>query len=136
MPAFNIKKTVVGSVKKTVLVVDDEPDILATVAEILEMNEYIVFTARNGNQCLEKLEDLTPDLILLDIMMPGITTKEILDEIEQDKKLEKTKIIFLTAVGLTETEKEHLLARKHVIDFIQKPFDVDDLLKRVKSAVG
>jgi len=127
---------VVGCMKKTVLVVDDEPDILTTVSEILEMNDYIVFTARNGDECLEKLEDLTPDLILLDVMMPGITTKEILDEMDQDEKLEKTKVIFLTAVGLTEAEKEHLLARKHVVDFIQKPFDVDDLIKRIKSAVG
>lgn len=121
--------------KKTVLVVDDEPDILDTISEVLEINGFVPLTARNGNECLEKLEDLTPDLILLDVMMPGLTTKEILDEIEQDKLLQNVKIIFLTAVGMTEAEKEHLLSRRQVVDFIQKPFDIDDLLNSVKLAV-
>ncbi len=122
--------------KKIILIVDDEPDILDTVSEILNMAGYTTFTARDGRECLEKLEDLTPDAILLDIMMPGLTTKEILDEIENDRKLDNTKIIFLTAVGMTEVERGRLLSRRNVVDFIQKPFDIDYLLNRIKEAVG
>lgn len=122
--------------RKVVLVVDDEPDILETISEILNFEGYMVFTARNGNECLEKLDDIIPDLILLDIMMPGLTTKEILDQIEQDERLGKTKIIFITAVGMTEAEREELLSRKKVVDFIQKPFELDELLSKVKMALG
>lgn len=122
--------------RKVVLVVDDEPDILETISEILNFEGYMVFTARNGNECLEKLDDIIPDLILLDIMMPGLTTKEILDQIEQDERLGKTKIIFITAVGMTEAEREELLSRKKVVDFIQKPFELDELLSKVKTALG
>ena len=121
--------------KKIILVVDDEPDILETISEILNLEGYTVFTARNGNECLEKLDDIIPDIILLDIMMPGLTTKEILDQIEQDERLKDTKIIFITAVGMTEAEKEELLSREKVVDFIQKPFELDELLSKVKAVL-
>lgn len=122
--------------KKIILVVDDEPDILETISEILNLEGYTVFTARDGNDCLEKLDDVIPDIILLDIMMPGLTTKEILDQIEQDKRLKDTKIIFITAVGMTEAEKEELLSREKVIDFIQKPFELDELLSKIRAVLG
>ena len=122
--------------KEIILVVDDEPDILETISEILNLKGYAVFTARNGNECLEKLDDIIPDIILLDIMMPGLTTKEILDQIEQDERLKDTKIIFITAVGMTEAEKEELLSREKVIDFIQKPFELDELLSKIKAVLG
>lgn len=121
--------------KKIILVVDDEPDILETISEILNLEGYAVFTARNGNECLEKLDDIIPDIILLDIMMPGLTTKEILDQIEQDERLKDTKIIFITAVGMTEAEKEELLSREKVVDFIQKPFELDELLSKIKAVL-
>ncbi len=121
--------------KKIILVVDDEPDILETISEILNLEGYTVFTARNGNECLEKLDDIIPDIILLDIMMPGLTTKEILDQIEQDERLKDTKIIFITAVGMTEAEKEELLSREKVVDFIQKPFELDELLSKIKAVL-
>ena len=122
--------------KKIILVVDDEPDILETISEIFNLEGYAVFTARNGNECLEKLDDIIPDIILLDIMMPGLTTKEILDQIEQDERLKDTKIIFITAVGMTEAEKEELLSREKVVDFIQKPFELDELLSKIKAVLG
>jgi len=49
--------------KKIILVVDDEPDILETISEILNLEGYAVFTARNGNECLEKLDDIIPDIM-------------------------------------------------------------------------
>ena len=122
--------------KKIILVVDDEPDILETISEILNLEGYTVFTARNGNECLEKLDDIIPDIILLDIMMPGLTTKEILDQIEQDERLKDTKIIFVTAVGMTEAEKEELLSREKVVGFVQKPFELDELLSKIKAVLG
>ncbi len=115
---------------KTILVVDDEQDIRNTVKTILEKNNYKVVTAVSADDCMNKLIKTKPDLILLDIMMPGTTVREIVPRIKG------TKIIYLTAVQMSEAEREELMKDKKIVDFINKPYDIDELLKRVKRAVG
>lgn len=115
---------------KTIMVVDDDDDIRSTVKTIFEKNGFAVITAVNGDDCLKKLAGKTPDVILLDIMMPGTPVKDILPQIK------KTKIIFLSVVRTSEAEKELLLGQSNVVDFIQKPFDLKDLLLRVKKIIG
>ncbi|MBT4805603.1 response regulator [Candidatus Woesearchaeota archaeon] len=116
--------------KKIILVVDDEADIRSSVKTILEKEGYEVITAVNGDDCLKKLEKGKPDLILLDIMMPGTPVREIV------KKIKDVKISYLSVVRTSEAEKEKLLGQKNIVDFIQKPFDIKDLVKRVKKLVG
>ena len=116
--------------KKTIMVVDDEPDIRESVKIILEKNGYDVVTAVNGDDCLKKLPKQKVDLILLDIMMPGTPVREVIPQIKG------TKIAFLSVVRTSEAEKGDLLKSKNIVDFIQKPFDIDDLLSRVKKLVG
>jgi len=115
---------------KTVMVVDDESDIRDMVKEILEKQGYKVVTAINGADCLKKLKTAKPDLVLLDIMMPGKPTREVIKEIKG------VKIAFLSVVRTSEAEREDLLKQKNIVDFIQKPFDINDLIRRVKKAVG
>ena len=68
---------------KTIMIVDDEPDIKETVKTILEKDGYTVITAINGDDCLKQLETgLKPDLILMDIMMPGTPVREIIPKIK------------------------------------------------------
>ncbi|MBD3309625.1 response regulator [Candidatus Woesearchaeota archaeon] len=112
---------------KTIMVVDDEPDILQSVETVLKKEGYEVVTAKNGDQCLEKLEKEKPDLILLDIMMPGTPVKEVI------KKIKDTKIAFLTAVKTSDAEKEELMENKNIVDFIEKPFDLEELVKKVRK---
>ena len=114
---------------KTIMVVDDEPDIRSTVKAILEKEGYKVITAVNADNCMKKLEKEKPDLILLDIMMPGTPVKEIIPKI-------KTKIAYLSVVRTSEAEKEDLMKSKNIVGFIQKPFDISELVKRVKKLVG
>lgn len=114
---------------KTILIVDDEPDIRNTVKTILTKNKYKVITAVNGDDCLKKLKTVKPDLVLLDIMMPGTPVKDIITKI-------KVPVAFLSIVKTGETEKKNLFKNKNVKDFIQKPFDLNDLLKRVKKITG
>ena len=116
--------------KKIILVVDDEADIRSSVKTILEKEGYEVITAVNGDDCLKKLEKGKPDLILLDIMMPGTPVREIV------KKIKDVKISYLSVVRTSEAEKEKLLGQNNIVDFIQKPFDIKDLVKRVKKIVG
>ena len=120
---------------KTVMIVDDEPDVLLSVAQILEANNYRAIKAKDGFECLDNLKEEVPDVILLDIMMPGLTSKEILGAIEKDSRLAKVKIIFLTAVHLLEAEEEDLLALHGVVDFIGKPFSVKGLLDSIEKAM-
>ncbi|MFV9676082.1 MAG: response regulator [Methanosarcinales archaeon] len=119
---------------KTVMVVDDEPDVLLSVAQILESNNYRTIKAKDGYECLECLKEETPDVLLLDIMMPGLTSKEILARIAEESSLSQVKIIFLTAVHSQEAEEGGLLASKQVVDFIEKPFTVRRMLDAIEKA--
>lgn len=112
------------------MIVDDEPDIRETVKTILKKEKYNVISANSGDDCLEKLKKEKPDLILMDIMMPGTPVKEVV------KKIKNIKIAYLSVVRTSEAEKEELLGQKNIVDFIQKPFDIKDLVKRVKKIVG
>ena len=111
---------------KTILVVDDEPDVRDTVKMILEKEGYRVITAVDGDDCLNRLHEANPDLILLDIMMPGTPVKNVVEQIKNSK------IAFLSAVRTSEAEKRDLLKQKNIVDFIQKPFDVHELIRRIE----
>ncbi|MEF8878888.1 MAG: response regulator [Candidatus Thermoplasmatota archaeon] len=115
---------------KTILVVDDEEDIRETVKMILEPRGYNVITASDGDECLRKVEESNPDLVLLDIMMPGTPVSEIIDQIKD------IKIAFMSVVRISEARKQGLTTHENVVDFFQKPFNVGDLLSRVKLHVG
>ncbi len=109
---------------------DDEEDIRSTVKMILEPQGYNVETASDGDECLEKLNETKPDLILLDIMMPGTPVGEIV------KKITDVKIAFMSVVRISEARKRGLTTNENVVDFFQKPFNVQDLVSRVKMHVG
>jgi DNA-binding response OmpR family regulator len=115
---------------KTIMVVDDEPDIRSSVKIILEKNGYAVVEASSADDALKKLVKVKPDLILLDIMMPGTPVSEAVP------KMGAVKIAYLSVVRTSEAEKEDLMKSKNIVDFIQKPFDINELLARVKKLVG
>jgi len=115
---------------KLIMVVDDEADVRNTVKTVLENAGFKVVTAVNASDCLRKLQKVKPALILLDIMMPGMPVKEAIP------KMGNVKIAYLSVVRTSEAEKEDLLKSKKVVAFIQKPFDVDKLVAKVKRLAG
>jgi|TARA_Y100000310_G_C20293077_1_gene628090 CheY-like chemotaxis protein len=115
---------------KIIMVVDDEPDIRATVKTVLEKNGYEVITAVSGDDCLKQLKKEKPELILMDVMMPGTPVREVVP------KIKGIKVAYLSVVRTSEAEKEELTKSANIVDFINKPFDINDLLKRVKKIVG
>ncbi len=117
-----------------ILIVDDEPDIRETLKSILK-EKYKIKIAVDGKDCLKKLKREVPDLLLLDVMMPGMTTREILKEIRKNEKTKDLKIMLLTVLRISEAEKKGLLKEKNIVDFIQKPFKLKDLVKRVKKVI-
>jgi len=115
---------------KTVMVVDDDYDIRKSVEQILEKNNYKVITAVSGDDCLVKLKTEEPDLILMDIKMPGTPVRVVV------RKIDKIKILFLSVVPVSDAEKMGLLGQKNVEGFISKPFNIDDLIGAVKEVIG
>jgi len=120
---------------KKILIVDDEPDILFTVGQMLEMSGYDVEKAQNGKECIEKLNKLEkcPDLIILDIMMPGVSGWDAAAKIKECEKWSNIPIIFLTAKGDTMSIGMGNLSAE---DYIVKPFDIEDLKKRVDKILN
>lgn len=121
--------------KKKIMVVDDEENLIELVKAILETEGFDVITAYNGKECLEKLKTAKPDLILLDMMMPGMSGRETCENIRKDPKTKNLKVAFVTVAKFSEVGKD-ILKKLNAVDYITKPFDNKDLVKRVKKALG
>lgn len=117
---------------KKIMVVDDEPDILFTVGQVLEASGYEVLKAKNGKECIELLDQMqsNPDLVLLDIMMPEVSGWDVAAKIKENPAWNDIPIVFLTAKGDTMSVGMGNLAAN---DYIIKPFDIEDLKKRVEK---
>ena len=113
----------------TVLIVDDEESGRQTVESVLEGEGYNIAMAENGFQAIEKARSLLPDVILLDVMMPGMTGFEVCQRIRSDPQLAEIPIILLTALD----DRESMLSglKSGADDFISKPFDRFELRARV-----
>ncbi|NOX97732.1 MAG: sigma-54-dependent Fis family transcriptional regulator [Nitrospirae bacterium] len=116
--------------RPTIMVVDDEINILESFKTLLE-ESYNVRTATNGKECLQKLEEENANVILLDIMMPGIDGIETLRKIkEKDESLE---VIMVTAVRTVKTAVQAMQLGAY--DYIVKPFDIDEVLIIIEKAL-
>lgn len=113
----------------TVLVVDDEPNIVLSLEFLMEQAGHEVRIARNGEQALAAIRADKPDLILLDIMMPEPDGFSVCKSVRGDPALKDIPIIMLTAKG-REAEREQGLAAG-ATDFITKPFSNRDVVERV-----
>ncbi|NLH15961.1 MAG: response regulator [Phycisphaerae bacterium] len=119
--------------KTKILVIDDEPNIVQTLQDRLEMNEYRVFTAHNGREGLDKFEREKPDVILLDVIMPVMDGLEMLETLRKRPDGQDVSIIMLTARSQTQD-----IARANacgIDDYIVKPFDLSELLAKIESVV-
>lgn len=120
---------------KTVLICDNEAPLRALVSAALDRNDYRVVEARDGDESLELARSERPDLIVLDMMMPGRTGLEVLDEIRRDSELTDTRVVMLTARAQASDREAVLQAGAD--RFVAKPFSplelagiVDELLNR------
>ncbi len=115
----------------TVLVVDDDPDILLTVEQILQSEGYTVLSARNGQEALNRLDVERPGVIILDLMMP------VMDGFEFRRRLLEHPA---SATPVIVVSADRDLARKaealRVHGYLGKPFDLDDLLAQVNRFVA
>jgi two-component system phosphate regulon response regulator PhoB len=116
-----------------ILVVDDEPDITALVAYHLAKHGYRVSTASNGNEALELVSRDRPDLVVLDLMLPGRSGLEVLEELQRRPDTQRTGVILLTACG-EKTDRVRGLSLG-ADDYVTKPFSPEELVLRVGAVL-
>lgn len=115
----------------TILVVEDEEDIAELVAFNLRRNEFEVELAADGIQGLAKAKELRPDLIVLDVMMPGLDGFRVFKELKKDNATRTIPVIMLTARGQTEDRIQGLELGAE--DYMTKPFSPKELVLRIKN---
>lgn len=114
-----------------IMIVDDELDFREMLDLMMKKEGYETELAVDGSDFLEKVDGFNPDIVTLDVMMPGLTTWEILGKLKGKKS--KPKVILLTVVRFTEGEKKNLYEAANVVGYITKPFDIDNLVNTVKN---
>jgi len=117
--------------KPVILVVDDQPQNIELLEAHLAPQGYEVVKAASGEEALEKLSNNQIDLVLLDVMMPGMSGIEVLEKLRADKKTRLIPVVMVTV--LKETADRVKALEAGCDDFISKPFDKHELLARVKS---
>ncbi|WP_255110700.1 response regulator transcription factor [Synechococcus sp. RedBA-s] len=115
------------------LLVDDEPGLRTAVQAYLEDEGFVVATANDGEEGWVAAQELIPDLVISDVMMPRLDGYGLLKRLRGDERLGGTPVIFLTAKGMTADRIEGFQAG--VDDYIPKPFDPDELVARVRNVV-
>ncbi len=116
---------------KEILIVDDEPSIVVPLQFLMEQQGYSVILAENGHDALDLIYKYNPDLVLLDIMLPGIDGYEVCEIVRLNPAYRDVKIIFLTAKG-----REVEIAKGMALGadaYITKPFSNADLVAKVKA---
>lgn len=113
-----------------VLLVDDEQELATTLCERIEMRGLDAAVAFNGQQALEALKKWVPDVMVLDLRMPGIDGMEVLERVK--KQIPQIQVIILTGHG---SEKDEEQARRlGAFDYFQKPVDVETLVQKIRKA--
>jgi len=115
------------------MIVDDELDLRGMLVLMFQKEGFETEAAEGGSDFLEKIDRFQPDLVTLDVMMPGLTIEEIFERLKEKKS--KPKIILLTVVRYNNEEKEKMLKMNNIVEYIKKPFDYDDLMDAVKKHI-
>jgi len=117
---------------KKILVVDDEPYTCEAVKLLLESEGFGVDAAHTVEECMEKIKKESPDLILLDILLPGVSGTSAIQSLMSS--LSGIKIIMCSVISTDFFKK--LCKELGAVDYITKPFDNEDLVRRVKKVLG
>jgi len=116
-----------------ILIVDDERTIRETLKEILEDEGYQVFTEEMGSKVLQRVKEIKPDLIILDLFLPGTSGMEVLEKLNREGLTEKIPVIIVSGHGTVETAVKTMKLK--AFDFIEKPIKYEKLLSTVNEAL-
>ncbi len=116
---------------ETILIVDDEPSIVAPLQFLMQRNGYRVLVAQTGEQALEVIAAEKPEVVLLDIMLPGISGFDVCRMVREDRQLDKTRIVLVTAMGHRVNMAKGLALGADA--YITKPFANEAIVSKVKE---
>jgi DNA-binding NarL/FixJ family response regulator len=116
--------------RDTVLVVDDTPETLGFLTDTLDHAGFTVLIATDGDSALDLVDQITPDLVLMDAVMPGMNGFEACRKLKREKLLSHLPVIFMTGLSETEHVVEGLAAGG--VDYVTKPIVIDELLARIR----
>lgn len=120
--------------QRTVLIIEDEKLIIVSTQMVLEAAGFRVESAINGEDGISKAKSLSPDLILLDIMMPGIDGWETLTRLKRDPETSGVPVVIFTAREHSRGHQKS--AEMGAADYFRKPFEPDELIELVEKHVG
>ena len=120
--------------KKKILVIDDSSTNIVLLNAVLIQNGYEVITAFNAKEAFYHLEKETPDLILLDLLMPEISGFDLLEHLKKNDKFKSVPVVIVSAIG--NKENIELTREMGAVSFISKPIDVDQLLETVSRLLA
>ncbi len=123
-----------GSKPPTVLVVDDDPDIRELVQLKLDLSGYTTIVAGDGIEALQRVAEAQPDLVILDVMMPGLSGFAVCEQLRDDPETARLPVILLTAKA-QESDLERGFAAG-AVDYLVKPFSPRELVSRVSSVLA
>ncbi|MCP4111279.1 MAG: response regulator [Desulfobacteraceae bacterium] len=128
--------------KKKILIVEDEMDMRIFISTLLELNGYKPVMTKDGKEGISKAKDILPDLIILDVMMPGEGGVEMYRNLKTDDTLREIPVIMLTAVGrrsfshylkMLNWQSDKAIPEPDV--YMEKPLEAEDLLKNAASLI-
>ena len=125
--------------KKKIFLVDDDPDFVGAIKAVLENADYDVEVAYDGEECLEKVGAVAPDLIVLDVMMPGKDGYEVCELLKEREDTADIPVILLTAVASRVSTSKYTHAMGMTTsadDYIPKPVQPSELLERVQGQLN
>lgn len=124
----------ITQIKKTILIIDDEVSLLQILAARLKYAGYDVITAHNGSEGLNKAQVVSPNLILLDIMMPDMDGYSVLLQLKKNRKTRSAPVVMLTSVS--ESDAIDRAVNMGAVDYIVKPFTPAVLLDKVSRVIS
>jgi DNA-binding response OmpR family regulator len=116
-----------------ILIVDDEPNIVMSLEYAFKKKGFKVFIARDGGEALEIIKNHIPDVVLLDVMMPNVDGYETLKQIKNNKNLEATKVVFLTAKNKASDIEKGL--EMGADKYLTKPFSIKKVVSEILELV-
>lgn len=119
---------------KHILVVEDTADLRTNIVELLRMEEYFVSYAMNGNEALGLLENIRPDLIITDLLMPEINGFDFIARVRENVQWKRVPILVFTAMPPHENEEKVLQIGAN--SYLKKPSTLDDLVEAVKKLLN
>ncbi len=122
--------------EKKILLVDDDPDFVEGARIVLEKSDFEVLTAFSGKECLERIKEKRPDLIILDIMMPKKSGFEVCKELKSNIEYNRIPVVMLTALKQKLSRTSYSIAEGLELeaeDYLEKPIEPNVLVSRLKK---